>query len=122
MLLGPDLLKTLYSFSADIEGMFVQVGVLPEDQHFLNFLGRKDPTIDVAFSQYTRYIFGATDSQSCAIFAMQRTAMSNQEMFRDAESAVLGIFYDDYLDSFESPDVAFKLSQELFYFARFRWI
>ena len=35
-------------------------------------------------------------------------------MFPDAASAVLEKFYmDDYLDSFEDPDVAFKMSQEL---------
>ena len=40
--------------------------------------------------------------------------MDNQVMFPDAASAVLEKFYmDDYLDSFEDPDVAFKMSQEL---------
>ena len=40
--------------------------------------------------------------------------MDNQAMFPDAASAVLEKFYmDDYLDSFEDPDVAFKMSQEL---------
>ena len=40
--------------------------------------------------------------------------MDNQAMFPDAASAVLGKFYmDDYLDSFEDPDVAFKMSHKL---------
>ena len=40
--------------------------------------------------------------------------MDNQAMFPDAASAVLEKFYmDDYLDSFEDPDVAFKMIQEL---------
>ena len=64
--------------------------------------------------QYTRHIFGARDSPTCANYALQRTAIDNQAMFPDAASAVLEKFYmDDYLDSFEDPDVAFKMSQEL---------
>ena len=40
--------------------------------------------------------------------------MDNLAMFPDAASAVLEQFYmDDYLYSFEDPDVAFKMSQEL---------
>ena len=40
--------------------------------------------------------------------------MDTQAVFLDAASAVLEKFYmDDYLDSFEDPDVAFKMSQEL---------
>ena len=63
--------------------------------------------------QYTRHIFGARDSPTCANNALQRSAMENQAMFPDAVSAFLEKFYmDDYLDSFEDPDVAFKMSQE----------
>ena len=58
LLVGPDLLQNLvfvllrfrqhyFAVSADIEGMFLQVGVLPEDQPSLRFLWREDP--DVAF-------------------------------------------------------------------------
>ncbi|XP_063728551.1 uncharacterized protein LOC134856114 [Symsagittifera roscoffensis] len=125
LLVGPDLLQNLvfvllrfrqhhFAVSADIEGMFLQVGVLPEDQPSLRFLWREDPTADVVVHQYTRFIFGARDSPMCANYALQRTAMDNQAMFPDAASAVLEKFYmDDYLDSFEDPDVAFKMSQEL---------
>ena len=73
------------------------------------------PHADVVVHQYTRYIFGVKDSPTCANYALQWTAMDNQAMFPDAKSAVLEKFYmDDYLDSFEDPDVAFKMSQELF--------
>ena len=55
LLTGPDLLQSLlhvlfrfrehrYAVFADIEAMFMQVGVLPEDQRSLRFLWRKDPT------------------------------------------------------------------------------
>ena len=88
LLTGPDLLRNLiyvllrfrqhpYAVSADIEGMFLQVGVLPSDQPSLRFLWREDPTTNVVVYQYTRHIFGAKDSPTCANYALQRTARDN---------------------------------------------
>ena len=59
LLTGPDLLQTLihvlmrfrqhpYAVSADIEGMFLQVGVIPQDRPSLRFLWREDPATNVA--------------------------------------------------------------------------
>ena len=99
LLTGPDLLQNLihvllrfrqhqFSVSADIEGMFLQVGVPDCEQQSLRFLWREDPTtnvvcintrllcINVVF-QYTRHIFGAEDSPTCANYALQRTARDN---------------------------------------------
>ena len=98
----------------DIEGMFLQVGVLPIDQLSLRFLWREDPTTDVVTYQYTRHIFGARDSPTCANFALQKTARDNQVLFPDAASAVMQKFYmDDYLDSFPEPEEALKLNKDL---------
>ena len=58
LLVGLDLLQNLifvllrfrqpkYAVSADIEGMFLQVGVREEDQPSLRFLRREDPTSSV---------------------------------------------------------------------------
>ena len=58
LLTGPDLLQSLvyvlfrfrqhpHAVSADIEGMFLQVCVLPSDQPTLRFLWREDPTTNV---------------------------------------------------------------------------
>ena len=102
-----------FAVSADIERMFLQIDDLPEDQPSLRFMWREDPTADVVVHQYTRHIFGARDSQTCVNYALQRIAMDNQAKLPDAASAVLKKFYiDDYLDSFEDPDVAINLSQE----------
>ena len=73
ILTGPDLLRNLiyvlllfrqhpFALSTDIEGMFLQVVVLPCDQPSLRFLSREDPTSNVVVHQYTRHIFGAKDS------------------------------------------------------------
>ena len=64
--------------------------------------------------QYTRHIFGAKDSPTCAHYALQRTARDNIIQYPEATKAVLENFYmDDYLDSVESPERALKRSKEL---------
>ena len=125
LLTGPDLLQRLihtlirfrqyqYAVSADIEGMFLQVGVLPQDQPCLRFLWREDPSTDVMVYQYTRHIFGAKDSPTCANYALQRTAKDNSRQYPDASQAVLEKFYmDDYLDSLDEPEKALKRAKEL---------
>ena len=98
-----------HAVSADIEGMFLQVGVLPIDQLSLRFLWREDPTTDVVTYQNTRHIFGARDSHTCANFSLQKTARDNQVFFPDAASAVMQKLYMvDYLDSFPEPGKALK--------------
>ena len=88
LLTGPDLLQNLLksiirfrenviAVCADIEGMFLQVGVLPDDQPSLRFLWREDPTSDVVVYQYMRHIFGSKDSPTCANCALQRTGHDN---------------------------------------------
>ena len=122
---GPDLLQNLiyvllrfrqhpFAVSADIEGMFLQAGVLPCDQPSLCFLWRENPTSNVVVHQYTRHIFGAKDSPTCANYALQRTASDNAKEYPEAAKAVLENFYmDDYLDSVESPERALIRSKEL---------
>ena len=124
LLVGPDLLQKIffvllrvrqhkYAVSADIEGMFLQVGVREEDQHSLRFLWREDPTSSVVVHQYTRHIFGARDSPTCANFALQKTASDNQAEYPEAALAVVQKFYmDDYLDSFQNRDGALKLGRD----------
>ena len=123
LLVGPHLLQNLifalirfrqhkYAVSADIEGMFLQVGVREEDQPSLRFLWREASS--VVFHQYTRHIFGARDSPTCANFALQKTASNNQAEYHEAASAVVKKFYmDGYLDSFQNRDDALKLGRDL---------
>ena len=125
LLVGPDLLQNLlfvsmrfrehkYAISADIEGMFMQVALLESDQRSLRFLWREDPTSDVSVFQYTRHIFGAKDSPTCANYALRRTAVDNQDRYPDAAYAVLNNFYmDDYLGSVKNPETALMLSRSL---------
>ena len=85
LLTGHDLLQRLthtlirfrqyqYVVSADIECMFLQVGVLPKDQPCLQVLWREYPSTDVMVYQFTRQMFGAKDWPMYANYALQRTA------------------------------------------------
>ena len=80
---GPDLLNNKFGLllrfrekpvavSADIEGMFMQIGIKNENKNALRFLW---PTKNgIKQYQFTRLIVGAKCSQSIAIFALHQTA------------------------------------------------
>ena len=124
LLTGPDhlqnLIQTLIRFSqhqlavsADIEGMFLQVGVLPFDQPARPFLWQEDPSKSVEVYQYTRHILGQKDSKTCANYALQ-TARDHEKEYPNAAKAIHDKLYmDDYVDSMESPDEALKRSRNL---------
>ena len=64
--------------------------------------------------QYTRHIFGARDSATCANFALRKTATDNMSIYSEAASVVNEKFYmDDYLDSFENVTHVIKISRDL---------
>ena len=103
LLTGPDQLQKLiyvyvryrqqpYAVSADIEGMFLQAGVLPSDQPPLCFLWREDPKINVVVHQYTRHIVGSKDSPTWANYALQRTARDNAKFLTNAVKPSLKTF------------------------------
>ena len=95
LLTGPDLLQSLIhilfrfrqypnAVSADTEGMFLQVGVIPEDRPSLHILWREDPASEIAVYHYIRHIFGSKDSPTCANYALRRTATDNKATFPQA--------------------------------------
>ena len=125
LLTGPDLLQSLihilirfrqypYAVSADIEGMFLQVGVIPNDRPSLRFLWREDPAAEVAVFQYVRHIFGSKDSPTCANYALRRTATDNTSQFPEAAQSVINNFYmDDYLESSPTIEEATRKAKDL---------
>ena len=116
LLTGPDLLQSLihilirfrqypYAVSEDIEGMFLQVGVIPDNRQSFRFLWREDTAAEVAVFQYIRHIFGYKDSPTCANYALSRTATDNAFQFPEAARSVINNFHmDDYIES--SPTIA----------------
>ena len=112
LLTDPDLLPNLihvllrfrqhqFTVSADIEGMFLQMGVPDCDQPSLRFLWREDPETNVAVYQYTRQIFGAKDLPTCANYALQRTARDNIGQYPETTLAVLENFLHGRLLGFD---------------------
>ena len=80
LLAGPDLLQSLihilfrlrqypFAVSADIEGMFLQVGVIPRDRPSLRFLWREHPAAEVAVFEYVGHNFGSKESLTCDNYA-----------------------------------------------------
>ena len=122
---GPDLLQTLlhvllrfrqyiFAQSADIEGKFLQVGVLEEDQRSLRFLWRGNPTEPVSVFQNTRHVFRAKVSPTCANFALLKTAVDNETEYSEAALAVQQNFYlDDFLISVQPESEAFSFNKQL---------
>ena len=125
LLTGPDLLQSLihilfrfrqnpHAVSADIEGMFLQVEVIPEDRPSLRFLWREDPASEIAVYQYVRQIFGSKDSPTCANYALRRTTTDNKATVPKAARSVLSnIYMDDYLESSLTVDEATRKAKDL---------
>ena len=87
--IGPDLLNSLVGIlmrfwqeqlavSADIDATFNQVAVPEEGQSVLRFLWRENPADKMEVYQYSRNIFGAKCSPTCANYALSRTAQDNR--------------------------------------------
>ncbi|KAI3369223.1 hypothetical protein L3Q82_007506 [Scortum barcoo] len=128
LLQGPNLTSTLIgvltrfrhepvAVMADVEAMFHQVLVPPEDADLLRFLWWSEGDISKDLVEYRMavHLFGATSSPSCASYALRRSAEDNKEMF-DATvvNTVLHNFYvDDCLKSVSSDEEAVSLFHNL---------
>ena len=125
LFIGPDLLQNSvgiifrfrekpFGMSADIEAMFLQVQVPPEDAKCLRFIWRENQSDDISTYEYTRYIFGAKDSPTCVNYALQRTATDNEEAFPVASRIVKRYFYMyDFSYSAENIQEAESVNQNL---------
>ena len=128
LLQGPDLTNTLVgvltrfreepvAFMADVEAMFYQVRVQPEDCKYLRFLWwphgdlRKEPEE----YQMLVHLFGGASSPSCANYALKKTAEDNKEDFDAVTIATVkrNFYVDDCLKSVPTNPKAVKLVGEL---------
>ena len=112
LLQGPDLTNSLVgvlirfrmhpiAIMADIEAMFYQVQVPPEQRSFLRFLWWKDGMFDQEPDTFEMnvHIFGVISSPSCSNFALTQAAYSLRKNF----------YVDDWLKSVEDDDQAISL-------------
>ncbi|KAL7874304.1 hypothetical protein SRHO_G00052740 [Serrasalmus rhombeus] len=128
LLQGPDMTSSLvgvltrfrqepFAVMADVESMFHQVKVPPEDADLLRFLWWPDGDISKELQEYRMevHLFGATSSPSCASYALRRCAEDNVSTFNVAAvETVLNNFYvDDCLKSVNSEQEAIKLLHDL---------
>lgn len=128
LLQGPDLMNDLagvllrfrqhpIALSADIEAMFHQVNVKPDDTDALRFLWWTNGDTSRAPTDFKMlvHLFGATSSPSVCCFILRKTAEDNAHLFdTDTIDTVLRNFYmDDCLKSVETVSGAIKLQEEL---------
>ena len=128
LLQGPDLNNTLLgvlirfreepvAITSDVEAMFHQVRVTPQDCNALRFPWWPDADLALPPQEYMMkvHLFGATSSPSCASFALQRTAEDHKDMFdKEAVHTVKRNFYvDDCLKSVPSVETAKCLTSQL---------
>ena len=121
LLTGPDLIQNLIgiifrfreqkiAITADIEAMFLQVKVPPEDCKVLRFLWRDNPNEPIKVYEYGRHIFGANSSPTCANYALQQVAKDNAHEFPQITKLIMRNFYmDDFVKSVPSAEQAIEV-------------
>ena len=102
---------------ADIQSMFYQVRVTPDQCDMLRYLWWPNGDLDKDPVEYRMlvHLFGATSSPSCSNYALKRTAKDNQECTREEiVDAIQNYFYvDDFLKSVSTPDEGIILAKEM---------
>ena len=105
------------AFMSDVEAMFHQVRVSPEDRSALRFLWWPDRNIDLKPKELMMsvHLFGAVSSPSCANFVLRKTAADNRDHFSDEaiKTVEYNFYVDDCLKSVESEQDAIHLADEL---------
>ena len=103
--------------SADIEGMFMQIGIKDEDQNALRFLW---PTTNgIKQNQYTWLIFGAKGLPSIAIFGLYQTAADYCVTKPNTAQLFHKSFYtEDFVHSFNTTQEATDSATQLKSFQR----
>ena len=94
----------------DIEAMFHQIKVPDTQCSFLKFLWWEDSDISRGIIDYemTAHFFGRSSFPFCSNFALRKTAMDNEELYRKDLSTVLerNFYVDDMQKSFLTVEEA----------------
>ena len=102
---------------ADIESMFYQVLVEPEDCDAFCFLWWENNDLEEAPNEYrmVKHIFGATSLPSCANFCLKKTALIYEEAFDKEvpETVDKNMYVNDLMKSVNSTERAIILAQQL---------
>ena len=105
------------AFMSDVQAMFHQVRVSPDDCNALRFLWWPDGNMDLEPEELmmTMHLFGGVSSPSYAKFALKRTASDNKARFSPeaVETVERNFYVEDCLKSVESEEIAIHLVTEL---------
>ena len=90
------------ALTADIESMFYQVHVRPEDSDYLRYLRWPDGDLEKEPEEYQMcvHLFGGVSSPSCASFALQKAAEDNKSNF--SEEAVKNMKHNQLHNFFDA--------------------
>ena len=126
--LGPDLTNSLVgvflrfrenpvALMADIEAMFHQVRITPNDYDALRYLWWPNNDLNVKPDEYQMlvHLFGATSSPSYANFALRKTADDNANDFDPSISDIVKkkFYVDDCLKSVPDDQEGVKVAKKL---------
>ena len=100
---------------ADIEKMYHQVRLAPEDREAFRFIYRPPGTTGPPLTyQMLVHVFGAVSSPATCLFAMNRAVEENRIQFPEAEKIVKCSFYvDNMLASFETESEALNGARQV---------
>lgn len=128
LLQGPDLTNRLYgvllrwrqepvAITGDIESMFYQVRVNPDDCDMLRYLWWPGGNLDMEPEEYRMrvHLFGAVSSPGCANYALRKTAQDNAAKYdKEITDAVRNDFYvDDFVKSVDSVQSGIKIAHDV---------
>lgn len=128
LLSGPDLTNSIVgvltrfrqeqvALAADVESMFHQVTVSPNDYDAFRFLWWPDNDLhqDPVDHRMEVHLFGATSSPSCSNFALRKTADDNKDDFDEevVETVKKNFYVDDCLKSVATPARAVNVANQL---------
>ena len=79
------------AFMADIDTMFYQVKIPPDQRSYLRFLWwtNSDISKEVVDFEMCTHVFGSTSSSSCSNFALKNTTIDNAKKFGEMAAATL---------------------------------
>ncbi|XP_055605993.1 uncharacterized protein LOC129754138 [Uranotaenia lowii] len=125
LLKGPDLLSSLpgilfqfrlfrVAVSSDIQQMFHQIQIRPEDRNAQRFLWRSDPSKTPDIYLMDVATFGSTCSPASAQFVKNLNAEQHSTKYPDAAKSIISRYYvDDYFESFDDENEARRIVADI---------
>ncbi|XP_055711546.1 uncharacterized protein LOC129806797 [Phlebotomus papatasi] len=102
------------AFSADVEKMYRQISVAPEDRDYQRILWRNDNSQQVKTFRLSTVTYGTSSAPYLATKVLQQMANDYSDEFPEASKVILNSFYmDDLLCGASNMEEARKLRQDI---------